>query len=170
MSAISVNDARKLTSIKWMNTISPPELQTSNNLESTGPIATIIEKFDSAYGIWSAASKVVTLDNYCDLQRPRGHFSLLQPSYNLHNTIPPPGLQPSYNSESNVQIRKIYTPIDSVDTILSAASKMATVDDLSDLERSQGQLCLLRHPITHDLLTTGPIATVSTSFISNRYI
>ena len=80
------------------------------------------------------------------------------------NTIPPPGLQPSYNSGSTEPIRKIDAPFDSGGAILSAVSKMVTVGDLGDLERSRGQLSLLQP--CYNSGSTAPIATSSTSFDS----
>ena len=80
------------------------------------------------------------------------------------NTIPPPGLQPSYNSGSTEPIRKIDAPFDSGGTILSAVSKMVAVGDLGDLQRSRGQLSLLQP--SYNSGSTVPIATSSTSFDS----
>ena len=78
------------------------------------------------------------------------------------NTIPPPGLQPSYNSGSTRPIVTIYAAFDSGGAILSAVSKMVTVGDLGDLERSQRQLCLLQR--SYNSGSTARIATSSTSF------
>ena len=82
----------------------------------------------------------------------------------MDNTIPPPGLQPSYNSGSTEPIRKIDAPFDSGGTILSAVSKMVAVGDLGDLQRSRGQLSLLQP--SYNSGSTVPIATSSTSFDS----
>ena len=88
----------------------------------------------------------------------------LQAPSNADNTIPPPGLQPSYNSGSTRPIVTIYAAIDSGGTILSAVSKMVTVGDLGDLDRSRGQLSLLQP--SYNSGSTAPIATSLTSFDS----
>ena len=85
-------------------------------------------------------------------------------SADTDNTIPPPGLQPSYNSGSTRPIVTIYASFDSGGTILSAVSKMVTVGDLGDLQRSRGQLSLLQP--SYNSGSTVPIATSSTSFDS----
>ena len=84
--------------------------------------------------------------------------------YFWDNTIPPPGLQPSYNSGSTEPIRKIDAPFDSGGTILSAVSKMVAVGDLGDLQRSRGQLSLLQP--SYNSGSTEPIERSLTSFDS----
>ena len=95
------------------------KLQPFYNSGTTAPIATISSPLDSAYAISSAVWKMVTLDDLGDLQRSRGHFTLVQPSY---------------NSETTGLIAMISSPFESAYAISSAVSKMVTLGDLYDLK------------------------------------
>ena len=112
-------------------------------------IATSSTPFDSAYAISSAVSKLVTLGDLCDLQRSRGHFSLLQPSYNSGSTAP---------------IVTGLTPFDSAHAISSEILNLVTLGDLCDLQRSRGHFSLLQP--SYNSGSTAPIATSLTSFDS----
>ena len=106
-----------------------PLLQPSYNSASTGPIATSLTSFDSAYAISSDVSKLITLSDLCDLQGSKGHF---------------PPWQPSYNSASTEPIATSLTSFDSAYAISSAVSKLVTLGDLCDLQRSRGHFSLLQ--------------------------
>ena len=123
--------------------------QPSYNSASTGPTETSLTSFDSAYAISSAVSKLVTLGDFCDLQGTKGHFPLWQPSY---------------NSESAVPIATNSTPFDSAYAISSAVSKLVTLGDLCDLQRSRGHFSLLQP--SHNSGSTAPIVTGLTPFDS----
>ena len=127
--------------------------QSSYNSASTGPIATSLTSFDSAYAISSAVSKLVTLGDLCDLQGSKGHFPLWQPSYNSASTEP---------------IDTILTSFDSAYAISSAVSKLVTVGDICDLQGSKGHFPLWQP--SYKSASTGPIATSLTSFDSSYAI
>ena len=124
-------------------------MQPSYNSESAVLIATSSTPFDSAYAISSAVSKLVTLGDLSDLQRSRGHFSLLQPPYNSGSTAP---------------IATGLTPFDSAYAISSEILNLVTLGDLCDLQRSKGHFSLWQP--SYKSASTGPIATSSTSFDS----
>ena len=124
-------------------------LQPSYNSESAVPIATSSTPLNSAYAISSAVSKLVTLGDLCDLQRSRGHFSLLQPPYKSGSTAP---------------IATGLTPFDSAYAISSEIFNLVTLGDLCDLQRSKGHFSLWQP--SYNSASTGPIATSSTSFDS----
>ena len=126
-----------------------PLWQPSYNSASTGPIATSLTSFDSAYAISSEILNLVTLGDLCDLQRSKGHFSLWQPSYNSASTGP---------------IATSLTSFDSAYPISSAVSKLVTLGDLCDLQGSKGHFRLWQP--SYNSASTGPIATSLTSFDS----
>ena len=113
------------------------------------PIATSSTPFDSAYAISSAVSKLVTLGDLCDLQRSRGHFSLLQPPYNSGSTAP---------------IATGLTPFDSAYAISSEILNLVTLGDLCDLQRSKGHFSLWQP--SYNSASTEPIETSLASFDS----
>ena len=91
----------------------------------------------------------MTLGDLCDLQRSRGHFSLLQPPYNSGSTAP---------------IATGLTPLDSMYAISLEILNLVTLGDLCDLQRSKGHFSLWQP--SYNSASTGPIATSSTSFDS----
>ena len=175
-------------------------LQTPYNSGSTAPIATGLTPFDSAYAISSEILNLVTLGDLCDLQGSKGHFCLWQPSYNSASTEPITTSltsfdsayaissavsklgtvgdlcdlqgskghfclwQPSYNSASTEPIEMSLTSFDSAYAISSAVSKLVTLGDLCDLQRSRGHFSLLQPPYNSG--STAPIATGLTPFDS----
>ena len=127
-------------------------LQLSYNSRSTRPIATIFTPFDSVYATSSAVSNPMTLGDVChDLRRSKGHFPLLQSSYNSGSTGP---------------IAGISTPLDSVYAISSTVSKLVTLDDLCDLQNSKGHFSLGQSSYNSESTNAGPIRTISTPFNS----
>ena len=126
-----------------------PLWQPSYNSASTGPIATSLTSFDSAYAISSAVSKLVTLGDLCDLQWSKGHFPLWQPSYNSASTGP---------------IATSLTSLDSAYAISSEILNLVTLGDLCDLQRSKGHFSLWQP--SYNSVSTEPIATSLTSFDS----